>query len=78
MGDIQFQISKPVLNLSDGRYYQRSRYVYDADGDGVLESHGERIHSSDSESTMLDPSSANIAPMIAQDLAEVAAGFLKA
>ena len=49
MGDIQFQISEPTFNKLDNRYYQRSRYVYDSDGDGVLESHGERIHSSDSE-----------------------------
>lgn len=52
--EAQFQVSQPVLNPADGLFYQRTRWVYDSDGDGILESHDETIHSSDSPTDMLD------------------------
>lgn len=72
MSDIQFQISRPVYNSDDGQFHHRTRWVYDSDGDGVLESHGERIWSADDAATMLDPSYANRAPQMVQDLMQVA------
>lgn len=52
--EAQFQVSQPILNPADGLYYQRTRWVYDSDGDGILEAHDETIHSSDSPTDMLD------------------------
>jgi len=74
MNEIQLQISEPVRNPADGQYYQRTRLVYDSDGDGVLDSVNEKIHSSDNSTTMLNPSTSNTASAMLQNFAEIAGG----
>ena len=70
MTKIEHQISEPRFNPNDGKWYNRSRDVYDLDGDGVLEVSNERINSAIEKGQLPNPSTKNQARQAIKDLIE--------
>jgi len=74
---IEFQISVPTFNADDGRWYQRTRWVYDSNGDGTPEAVGEQIVARDDQYGFFNPSQQNQAWAAVVDLLNVAQSLVE-